>query len=184
MTQATPRALVRAQIALESFRLTPDGGSVVYALRRVRRDDYESHLWRRAYRGGRARQLTRGRVRDGSPVLSPDGRRVAFVRTPVGDPDAVAQAWILPLDGGEPWPLTTRSSTASRACGGARTVAAWRSWRRPATTASSSGEQRKGRAPVARRLTRLDFRDDDSGHVVRRVHLWLVAAREGARHAS
>ena len=40
------------------------------------------------------------------PTISPDGRHVAFVRTPVGDDDAVAQAWVLPLDGGEPWQLT------------------------------------------------------------------------------
>ncbi len=107
MTSVDPRSLVRAQVALESFRLCPDGASVVYVLRRVLRDEYESHLWTRPYRGGRARQLTRGRVRDGSPAISPDGRRVAFVRSPVGDDAAVAQAWILPLDGGEPWQLTS-----------------------------------------------------------------------------
>lgn len=106
MTDATPRALVRAQVALESFRVTPDGKSVIYVLRRVVREAYEAHLWTRPYRGGRARQLTRGRVRDGSPDISPDGTRVAFVRSPVGDDDAVGQAWILPLDGGEPWRLT------------------------------------------------------------------------------
>jgi dipeptidyl aminopeptidase/acylaminoacyl peptidase len=43
------------------------------------------------------------------------------------------------------------------------------------------GEERKGRTPLARRLTRLDFRDDESGHVVRRAHLWVVEARAGAR---
>ena len=66
MTNLKPRELVRAQVALESFGLTPDGTSVVYVLRRVVRDEYESHLFSRPYRGGRARQLTRGRVRDGA----------------------------------------------------------------------------------------------------------------------
>jgi hypothetical protein len=42
------------------------------------------------------------------------------------------------------------------------------------------GEQRKDRAPVARRITRLDFRDDESGHVERRAHLWVVPFRPGA----
>ena len=144
------------------------------------RDEYESHLWRRAYRGGAAHQLTRGRVRDASPVISPDGTRVAFVRTPVGDPNAVGQAWILPLDGGEPWQLTTLEH-------GVSSVLWSPDGERLALVAQAGdhrfviGDQPKGRAPVARRLTRLDFRDDDSGHVVRRVHLWLVAAREGAR---
>lgn len=180
MTEANPRALVRAQIALESFCVAPDGASVVYALRRVRRDEYESHVWWRAYSGGAARQLTRGQVRDASPVVSPDGSRVAFVRTPAGDPNAVGQAWILPLDGGEAWQLTTLEH-------GVSSVLWSRDGRSLALVAQAGdhrfviGDQRKGRAPVARRLTRLDFRDDDSGHVVRRVHLWLVAAREGAR---
>ena len=71
MTDASPRSLVRAQVALESFSLAPDGASVVYAARRVVRDEYQSHLWLRPVRGGRARQLTRGRVRDGAPAISP-----------------------------------------------------------------------------------------------------------------
>jgi dipeptidyl aminopeptidase/acylaminoacyl peptidase len=180
MTDASPRSLVRAQVALESFRLTPDGSNVVYALRRVRRSEYESHLWIRPYRGGRPRQLTRGRVRDGSPEVSPDGRLLAFVRTPVGDPDGHGQAWILPLDGGEPWRLTSLPHGASSAL--------WSpDGRRLALVAPGGsqrfiiGEERKDRPPTARRLTRLDFRDDESGHVGRRAHLWVVDAREGAQ---
>ncbi|HET8776164.1 MAG TPA: hypothetical protein VFN76_00755, partial [Candidatus Limnocylindria bacterium] len=180
MTDVSPRSLVRAQVALESFRLTPDGSNVVYALRRVRSGEYESQLWIRPYRGGRARQLTRGRVRDGSPEISPDGRLLAFVRTPVGDADAHGQAWILPLDGGEPWRLTSLPHGVSSAL--------WSpDGRRVALVAPGGaqrfivGEERKDRTPTARRLTRLDFRDDDSGHVGRRAHLWVVDAREGAQ---
>jgi dipeptidyl aminopeptidase/acylaminoacyl peptidase len=178
-SRATPQALVRAQVALESFRLTPDGTSIVYALRRVRRGEYESHLWTRPTRGGRPRQLTRGRVRDGSPALSSDGRHLAFVRTPVGVDDAVAQAWILPLEGGEPWRLTDLKhgvSSVHWSPGGERL----------ALIAEAGdprfivGDERKGRTPLARRITRLDFRDDESGHIDRRSHLWLVAFRPGA----
>ncbi|MDQ3691914.1 MAG: S9 family peptidase [Chloroflexota bacterium] len=181
MTDATPRALVRAQVALESFRVTPDGESIVYALRQVVSGAYESHLWTRPYRGGRARQLTRGRVRDGSIDVSSDGTRVAFVRSPVGDDDALGQAWILPLDGGEPWPITNLKRGVSSL--------RWSPDGRRLALVAQAGDHRfvigeegpRGRTPVARRLTRLDFRDDESGHVVRRAHLWLVAAREGAK---
>jgi dipeptidyl aminopeptidase/acylaminoacyl peptidase len=179
MTDAIPRALVRAQVALEAFRLLPDGSGVVYVLRRVRREDYESHLWMRPLRGGQPRQLTRGRVRDVGPAISPDGRHVAFVRTPVGDHDAVAQAWVLPLDGGEPWQLTSLKH-------GIGAVHWSPDGSRLALEAQAGdhrfvvGEERKGRSPIARRITRLDFRDDESGHVVRRSHLWLVPFRAGA----
>jgi dipeptidyl aminopeptidase/acylaminoacyl peptidase len=176
----SPRALVHAQVALESFRLAPDGAFVISVLRRVVGAAYRSHLWLRAWRGGRARQLTRGAVRDGSPTISPDGGSVAFVRTPVGPDDAVAQAWILPLDGGEAWQLTTLRHGVS--------ALAWSpDGRRLAITAQAGdhrfvvGEGKAGRSPTARRITRLDFRDDDSGHVVRRSHLWLVDVRAGAR---
>jgi len=179
MTNALPSALVRAQVALESFRLTPDGRGVVYALRRVRRDEYESHIHLRPLRGGRSRQLTRGRVRDGSPAVSPDGRTVAFLRTPIGDAEAVAQIWLLPLDGGEPYPLTSLKYGVS----GLR----WSpDGRRLALLAQGGdhrfviGQERTGKAPLARRITRLDFRNDESGHVVRRTHLWVVAARAGS----
>ncbi len=179
MTDSSPARLVAAQVALESFALAPDGSHVVYALRRVRRGEYESHLWTRPLGGGRPRQLTRGRVRDGAPEVAPDGRHVAFVRSAVDDPEAVGQIWVLPLAGGEPWPLTSLPHGVASA--------RWSpDGRRLALVAQAGdqrfivGEERKGRTPVARRITRLDFRDDDSGHVVRRAHLWILPFREGA----
>jgi dipeptidyl aminopeptidase/acylaminoacyl peptidase len=179
MTDVTATALVRAQVALEAFRLLPDGSAVVYVVRRVRRGDYESHLWLRPIRGGRPRQLTRGRVRDGSPAVSPDGRHVAFVRTAVGDDDAVPQAWALPLDGGEPWQLTSLKhgvgSVHWSPDGGRLALVAQAGDHRFIV-----GEERNGRSPIARRITRLDFRDDESGHVVRRAHLWMLPFRSGA----
>ena len=179
MTDATPRALVRAQVALESFTLLPDGSSIVYALRRVRGDEYVSHLWTRPWRGGRARQLTRGTVRDSAPDVSPDGRRVAFLRAPVGPDEAVAQVWLLPLEGGEPYQLTTLehgvSSVRWSPAGDRLLLVAQGGDHRFIV-----GEEKKERTPVARRITRLDFRDDESGHVVRRSHLWVVAPRAGA----
>jgi dipeptidyl aminopeptidase/acylaminoacyl peptidase len=179
MTDLTARRLVESQVALESFALAHDGDRVVYALRRVVRGEYESHLWERPIRGGRARQLTRGRVRDASPDISPDGRHVAFVRTPVGGSDTVAQAWILPLDGGEPWPITSlKHGVAS---------VRWSPDGDRLALVAQGGDQRfivgpehPGRTPVARRISRLDFRDDETGHVTRRAHLWLLPFRRGA----
>ncbi len=180
MREPTARALVRAQVALESFQLSADGSSVVYALRRVVGDDYESHLWMRPSHGGGARQLTRGRVRDGGAAISPDGRHLAFVRRPVGDAEAPGQAWVLPLDGGEAWQLTSlRHGVASvhwSPDGGRLALVA-----QGGDPRFIIGEERKGRTPTARRITRLDFRDDETGHVMRRAHLWVMPFRRDAR---
>jgi dipeptidyl aminopeptidase/acylaminoacyl peptidase len=181
MPTFTPRSLIRAQAALEAFSLASDGASVIYALRRVDGDEYVSHLWARGTAArGAPRQLTRGRVRDGGPALSPDGRTLAFVRTPVGIDEATAQAWILPLDGGEPWQLTSLKH-------GVAGVKWSPDGRRLALLAQAGdhrfivGNERLKRAPLARRITRVDFRDDETGHVVRRAHLWATAVRTGAR---
>ena len=85
-SSTTPARLVRAQVAIESFAIAPDGESLVHARRIVVRDRYRSHLVTVAWRGGRARQLTHGAVRDANPAFSPDGRSLAFLRTFVIEP--------------------------------------------------------------------------------------------------
>ncbi len=182
MAAPTPRELVRAQVALESFRLSTDASFVVYAVRRVRANDYVSHLWLRPYAGGAPRRLTAGRVRDGSPSIAPDGRSVAFVRSPVGVKDAVAQAWIVRLDGGAPRRLRSLPHGVSDV--------AWSPDGTRLALLGPAGDEAfvvagptKRSSPTARRITRLDYRDDASGHVGRRTHLWIVdvTGRDRAR---
>jgi dipeptidyl aminopeptidase/acylaminoacyl peptidase len=181
-TRPTGRALVRAQAAIESFCLSPDGAQLVYALRRVRGERYVSHLWAVPWRGGRPRQLTSGAVRDGSPRVSPDGGSVVFTRARAGDPDAVSQLWMLELGGGRarPWQLTRLAHGASHP--------RWSpDGERVAFLAEAGadrfrvGPERKGRAPTARHITRTDFRDDESGFLGRRTHLWVMPARRRAQ---
>ena len=83
----TARALVSSQVAIESFQLSPDGEWVVYAARTVQRGTYRSHIWVVPWQGGRARQLTRGNVRDSAPSIG-SGGLVAFVRSLADDPRA------------------------------------------------------------------------------------------------
>ena len=82
--------------------------------------------------GGEAWQLTKQRHGAGTPVWSPDGKRLLFLGQ-AGDDRFIV------------------------------------------------GRVRPKQAPVARRITRTDFRDDDSGLLGRRTHLWTIAARPGAR---
>lgn len=179
MPTPTPRSLVNGQVAIESFSLGPDG-SVVFAVRRVRRGAYVSHLWSVPWRGGRATRLTSGRVRDTAPAISPDGGQVAFVRAAVGVEAAEPQLWILPLRrGGRPWRLTRQkhgAGTPRWSQDGARLAFLGQAGEHRFLV----GPERRKRSPLARRLTRTDFRDDESGHLSRRTHLWTVEAHRGA----
>jgi dipeptidyl aminopeptidase/acylaminoacyl peptidase len=180
MSSTTPRALVRAQRAIESFDLSASGETLVYVLRQVVRDRYVSHLWVVPWSGGRPRQVTHGFTRDTAPSISPDGGSVAFARASAEEDADEAQVWILSLAGGEAWQLT-------RLPHGAGTPRWSPDGDRLALLAQTGpqrfaiGPERRGKAPRARVMRRTDFRDDESGHLSRRTHLFTLAPRDGAR---
>ena len=185
--RSTPSELVRAQVAIDGHTLAADGRWAVYVRRTVVGGRYRRHLWSVATNGGRSRQLTSGDVRDTSPSISPDGKRIAFLRASakpaVPEVDRQAQAWVADGAGGSPRPL-------GRLPHGVEGVS-WSPDSRklallaPAPDARFLVGEHKGQGgasltPTARRITRMDFRNDD-GFRDRRTHLWLVAARKGAR---
>src|SRR2546430_7051649 len=72
---------IRTQVVLEEHDLAADGSFAVVVKRFVHGNAYASELWLVPLSpGGRERRLTAGRVRDTRPRISPDGRRVAFIR--------------------------------------------------------------------------------------------------------
>jgi dipeptidyl aminopeptidase/acylaminoacyl peptidase len=108
--------------------LTPDGRELVVATSRADfgTDGYTGQLWLLTTDGSAPpRRLTRG-YRDTGPRVSPDGRTVAFLRTPAPgaghgagiDREAPAasapQLALLPLDGGEARLLTDRPAGVSQ----------------------------------------------------------------------
>ncbi|WP_406502153.1 serine hydrolase (plasmid) [Streptomyces sp. NBC_01590] len=88
----------------EQPALSPDGNECLYVLRTcdAEADRNVRAIWRVGTRTGRPRQLTHGTA-DTSPAWSPDGGRIAFLRSR----DEVPQIWLLPADGGEAGQLTT-----------------------------------------------------------------------------
>jgi dipeptidyl aminopeptidase/acylaminoacyl peptidase len=182
----TAAALVRGQAVLESFDPAPDGSHVVVGVRRVTGNTYRSHLHVVPGDGGRARQLTRGAVRDTGAQVSPDGLWVAFVRGPSRQPgakgDSTGQAWVIPLAGG-------RARRVTRLKHGAEAVSWSPDGTRLAVLGAAGeprfvvGRPREGVEPVARHITRTDWRDDATGLVDRRTHLWVVDLPRGLRGA-
>ena len=78
-----------------SLDVSPDGQTIVF--------DLLGDLYTIPITGGTATRLTHGIAHDMQPRFSPDGTKIVFVSDRSGDDNV----WILPLDGGEPYPLTT-----------------------------------------------------------------------------
>ncbi len=195
-----PEDILR-QIVVEEHDLSRDGRIAVVARRSVRKNRYLSHLWavpldgalataRGTTEATRTRAITTGLVRDGWPRLSPDGRTVAFIRRLPADSDAPDVIGLVPSAGG-----TVRRLKRGKH-GGIGEVAWSPDGTRIAFTAEVDPPRflvgpvppigtkpRKGvteEAPLARHITRIDWRWDGSGHSDRWSHLFVVEARLGA----
>jgi dipeptidyl aminopeptidase/acylaminoacyl peptidase len=180
---ANPAALVRAQVAIDTHRLAADGSWALYVRRTVVGGEYRRHLWRVGWKGDLPQQLTDGRVLDTEPAISPDGRWVAFLRASANvrasEAERAPQTWVLPSAGGEPWPI-------GRLPHGVHGLAWSPDSKKLVLLAPEAGprfivgREVDGVEPTARRMTRLDFRDDD-GFRDRRIHLWLAERRRDAK---
>jgi len=103
---------------VESPALSPDGRWAVYVVRSIepKTDSkeewtYRTQLWLAATDGSAApRQLTFGSSSNSSPAWSPQGDRIAFVRSIEKEKP---QIHLLPLAGGEAQPLTKLETGAS-----------------------------------------------------------------------
>jgi dipeptidyl aminopeptidase/acylaminoacyl peptidase/CubicO group peptidase (beta-lactamase class C family) len=166
----------------EQPALSPDGREVVYVLATTDEatGDTVRSLWRVAVTagaaGGTARPLTRGRA-DAAPAWSPDGTSVAFLRSAAENAgDGPAQLWLLPMDGGEPAPLTTLPLGAGApAWSPDGTMIAF------GAPADAEGLDRGARAKAPVVADRLDYQADGAGLIgAIRTHLHVldVASRE------
>ena len=170
--------------SVSAFDLSADGTSLAWVRTQAdrKKDRYVGHLFMLRFGDGRKRQLTFGADGVSAPRFSPDGKRIAYLTTrkPAGvqKPPKGAQVWILPLDGGEPRPVTTFE-------GGVR-VFRWRSdgalivsARERKSPEERRAEERKDKTVVvedrsrfeqaAVRLFEVEVKADDSRGKIRRL---------------
>ncbi|GAB3987609.1 S9 family peptidase [Spirosoma daeguense] len=98
------------------IEIAPDGQRAIYTLTTIESNpdqkeeyDYKTHIYLTGLKPGDTKALTYGAESARQATWSPDGKRIAFVRTVKGK----SQIFIMPLDGGEAWQLTNSTYGAS-----------------------------------------------------------------------
>jgi dipeptidyl aminopeptidase/acylaminoacyl peptidase len=161
--------------ALSSPTVSPDGGSAVVAMIRpdLDSDEYRGHLWIvRTDGSAPPRPFTSGQ-RDTSPVFSPDGAWLAFLR--VTDSEGSAgkpQLYVMPTQGGEPVKVTDQPLGVSAPVWSPDSRRIGYLARVPDEGRYTSG---KAEAEPPRRITTLQYREDGLGFFIdRRSHVFVV----------
>ncbi len=117
-TGGTPRQLTSGDWDHGSPEWTPDGSAILFSSLRTEDAEYairESEIYRLDVASGEITQLTDRRGPDYGPVVSPDGRRVAYVGYDYADQTfQESKLYVMNADGSDPRALTTELDRSPR----------------------------------------------------------------------
>ena len=160
-------------------RISPDGAQIAYTQVNVtpKHDNYQTSIWIVSAAGGPARQLTGG-THDASPRWSPDGKRLAFVRTPEkdGKPDP-PQLYLLDMAGGEARALTDLPKGAGSAVWSpSGRFIAFNSTTLPKDSVKKDPANKDEEKSDVRVINRAAYRSNGAGYTdfERISHIWTV----------
>ena len=96
--------------------VSPDGKKIVFSAYKEGTRPLEVNIWTISAEGGEPKQITRGLDQDRYPCWSPDGKRIAFLRTTQrSKDDHVTNIWTVPAEGGDVRHLTTEADRVNYA---------------------------------------------------------------------
>jgi dipeptidyl aminopeptidase/acylaminoacyl peptidase len=162
--------------------IAPDGRHIIYTVQRIDRKSEKKYtnLWLVPAAGGQARQFTGGDQTDSQPRWSPDGRHLAFISN--RDDEKQPQIYLIPSDGGEARRLTDlkgQFGSIEWSPDGKQLLVSFRRKDQEAVEREED-EQKEKLGIVARRITRVFYKEDGSGYLPQeRWHIWTVDAATG-----
>jgi dipeptidyl aminopeptidase/acylaminoacyl peptidase len=180
---------------VEDPQITPDGERIAYVVAEIDREAYEYHrsIWIADATGAaEPRRFTSGE-NDSHPRWSPDGRSLAFVRSPAGEVKpknkeerdrgvGKPQLWVMPADGGEAHQLTWLRDGAGDPTWSpdSATIVFSAEVGEPDDREAADAQLEEKRVPAVRTIDRLWNRLDGKGWIYeRRSHLFRIPASGG-----
>lgn len=168
---------IETLVSLGRPALAPDGSFVVFATSRpdVLSNTAVGQLWRIDLPDGAPRRITRGAA-DTSPRLSPDGRRIAFLRRDAKDK---AQVFVVDPAGGEPVQATDAALGVTEIAWSPDGRALAFTTRVPEVGRYGDVEGMDAAAEAPRRITGIRWHANGVGYMLDRPsHVFVVAAPE------
>lgn len=96
--------------------MSPDGKKIVFSAYKEGTRPLEVNIWTIPAEGGKPEQITKGLDQDRYPCWSPDGKRIAFIRTTEKSKDEyVMNIYVVPTEGGEVRQLTSEADRVAYA---------------------------------------------------------------------